>query len=108
MRDASVYQLRSFRAILVFSLTMSTWSTYLVRCADGSLYTGISTDVLKRIECHNAAKGAVYTRSRRPVVLVWHETAASESAARKREAEIKRLPKAQKERLIGTGEKFVV
>ncbi len=79
---------------------MSTWSTYLVRCADGSLYTGISTDVLKRIECHNAAKGAAYTRSRRPVVLVWHEAAASESAARKREAEIKRWTKTQKESLL--------
>ncbi len=76
---------------------MSQWSVYIVRCKDGSLYTGISTDVVQRIERHNTGKGAAYTRSRRPVMLVWKEEAESESVARKREAEIKRWTKGEKE-----------
>lgn len=79
---------------------MSTWFTYILRCRDGSLYTGISTDVAARLKTHNAGRGAAYTRSHGPVELVWQERAASESAARKREAEIKRYSKAQKEIFI--------
>lgn len=79
---------------------MSTWYVYIVRCADGSLYAGISNDVAKRIERHNAGKGAAYTRSHRPVALVWKARAASESAARKREARIKGWDKARKEALV--------
>lgn len=75
------------------------WSVYLVRCADGSLYAGIAKDVAARVEKHNAGTGAKYTRSRRPVVLAYEKKMRSESAARKREARIKRLPKAEKENL---------
>jgi putative endonuclease len=78
------------------------WSTYIVRCRDGSLYVGISTDVAQRIAKHNDGKGAAYTRSHRPVTLVWCEKAASESLARKREAEIKKWTKAKKEELVST------
>ncbi len=76
------------------------WSVYIVRCCDGSLYTGISTDVEARIKKHNSGKGAAYTRSHLPVTLVWCELADSGSAARKREVEIKKLSKVEKERLV--------
>lgn len=78
------------------------WSVYLLRCADNSLYTGITTDVARRLEEHNTGEGlaAKYTRSRRPVVLVYCEPVASRSEAARREAEIKRLRKASKEALI--------
>jgi len=67
------------------------WYVYIVRCVDGSLYTGTSTDVVARVATHNAGKGAKYTRSRLPVLLVYTEHAASRSLALKREAVIKRL-----------------
>jgi putative endonuclease len=79
---------------------MSQWSVYMVRCVDGSLYTGISTDVSRRMVQHNAGKGGAYTRSHRPVTLVWSEKVASESAARKREAMIKKLPRVKKEGFV--------
>jgi len=79
---------------------MSSWSTYIVQCVDGSLYTGISTDVPARVETHNAGKGSAYTRSHRPVVLVWTEESGTRSAASKREAELKRLSRAEKEHLL--------
>jgi predicted GIY-YIG superfamily endonuclease len=79
---------------------MPPWSVYIVRCKDGSLYTGIATNVEERIAKHNAGKGAKYTRSRCPVVLVWQEAAVSESAARIREVAIKRMKKAEKEALL--------
>lgn len=78
----------------------SAWHVYMVRCKDGNLYTGITTDIVARIAAHDAGKGAKYTRGRGPVVLVWEETAESESAARKREAQIKKLSKAEKERTV--------
>ncbi len=80
---------------------VTTWSVYIVRCADGSLYTGISTDVEARLAKHNAGKGAAYTRSRRPVVLAWKEENVDESTARKREAALKRLSRKEKQALIG-------
>ncbi len=76
------------------------WSVYLLRCADNSLYTGISTEVASRVEKHNAGKGAAYTRSHRPVELVWVKKMKSESAARKREAAIKKMSKRDKEQLV--------
>lgn len=76
------------------------WSVYLVRCSDGSLYTGISTDVPSRIRAHNAGKGAAYTRCRRPVALVWIEEGLDESVARKREYAIKQLNRRTKLDLI--------
>jgi len=79
---------------------MSRWFVYIVRCADNSLYTGITNDLVERIKKHNAGKGAKYTRSRLPVKLVWRERKSSERAARRREAMIKKLPRAAKLALI--------
>lgn len=75
-------------------------NVYIVRCADGSLYTGIAKDVEKRIAQHNAGKGSKYCRSRRPVELVYTEACESVSLALRRELEIKSLDRAAKERLI--------
>ena len=77
------------------------WYVYIVRCADQTLYTGIALDVVQRIAQHNAGKGAAYTRARRPVALVHHETVPDRSAALRREAAIKRLPAAAKRVLAG-------
>ena len=78
-----------------------TWNVYVVRCADGSLYTGIAKSLTKRIEEHNSANtGAKYTRTRRPVSLAYSETCTSHSLATKREIAIKSLTKAQKEALV--------
>ncbi len=79
---------------------MSTWHTYILRCADQSLYVGITTDLEARVAKHNAGKGGAYTRSHRPVWMIWHEEAVSESAARKREAELKKFKKREKEKLV--------
>jgi predicted GIY-YIG superfamily endonuclease len=81
-------------------MVMPKWSIYIVRCADGSLYTGITTDLAARIKIHNSGKGAKYTRSRRPVKLMYVEKMKSESAARKREAQIKKFSHAKKFSLI--------
>ena len=79
----------------------ATYSVYLVRCADGSLYCGIAIDVNARIAQHNGAKlGARYTKSRRPVQLVYSEFCGTRSDALKREIRIKKLSRAEKERLI--------
>jgi putative endonuclease len=78
-----------------------TWSVYIVRCDDGSLYTGITTDVARRVKEHNANNllAARYTRTRRPVVLVYQEAAATRSAAGKREYELKQMSREEKEAL---------
>lgn len=77
------------------------WCIYIVRCSDGSLYTGITTDLERRLFEHNNAKnGAKYTRPRRPVTLVYQEMADSRSQASKREREIKNLTQQQKLLLI--------
>lgn len=78
----------------------NTWKLYVLRCCDGSLYTGITTDVEKRISAHNAGKGAKYTRSRKPVELVYYEECTDHSAALKREIEIKALSRDEKLKLI--------
>ena len=78
----------------------STWKLYILRCADGSLYTGITTDIEKRIEVHNSGKGAKYTRSRKPVVLVYSEVCGDHSHALKRELEIKAMRREEKLKLI--------
>lgn len=72
----------------------------MLRCADDTLYTGITTDLEARVAKHNTGTGAKYTRSRLPVACVWQETAATESDARKREAALKQLPKIKKEQLL--------
>ena len=83
----------------------TNWFVYIVRCVDGSLYTGSTTDVERRLAEHNGerAGGAKYTRVRQPVALVYRETLESRSAAAKREFEIKQMDKARKERLVGGG-----
>ncbi|MGM9521445.1 MAG: GIY-YIG nuclease family protein [Oscillospiraceae bacterium] len=80
---------------------MSYW-VYMMRCADGSIYTGITTDVERRTEEHNSSdgRGAKYTRSRRPVEPVYREELPDKSSALKREAAIKKLTHAEKLRLI--------
>lgn len=78
----------------------ATWSLYLLECADGSLYAGISTDVARRLKQHNEGAGARYTRARRPVRLVYQEPCASHSAALKRELEVKAWPRKAKLALI--------
>jgi len=78
----------------------ATWFVYLLRCADGSLYTGITNDLSRRLEKHNAGTASRYTRSRLPVVLVYQEALASRSLALKRELAIKSLSRRQKESLI--------
>jgi putative endonuclease len=74
---------------------------YVLECADGSLYTGYTTDVERRVAEHDAGEGAKYTRGRTPVELVYVETFDSRSAAMSREHEIKQLSRAEKERLVG-------
>jgi putative endonuclease len=73
---------------------------YMVRCADGTLYTGWSSDVVRRVKQHNAGRGGQYTRRHRPVQLVYQESAADRSAAMRREVAIKKLTRERKERLI--------
>lgn len=80
------------------------WFVYLLRCADGSLYTGISNDVPRRLERHNAGTASRYTRSRLPVVLVYQEAQATRGLALKRELAIKALSRQAKESLIRTAE----
>ncbi len=96
------------------SIPHKPWFVYILRCADNSLYTGITTDVNKRIDQHNGQtndhtngqnnrdnkKGAKYTRGRRPVTLVFQEQSSSRSTASKREYAIRTLKKSQKEQLI--------
>ncbi|PIR82960.1 endonuclease [Candidatus Kaiserbacteria bacterium CG10_big_fil_rev_8_21_14_0_10_56_12] len=76
---------------------MTQHLVYILECGDGSLYTGYTTDLVKRIDEHNnSTRGARYTSGRRPVVLKHHERYASRGAALSREAEIKRLSRAAK------------
>jgi putative endonuclease len=81
----------------------SRWLVYMLRCRDGSLYTGITNDLPKRLEAHTAGKASKYTRSRLPVTLAYAEPRKSKSAALKREAAIKRLSRPQKLALIAAG-----
>ncbi len=77
------------------------WFVYILRCSDNSLYTGVTTDCERRLHEHNhTRRGARYTRARRPLTLVYRESAPCRSSAQRREAEIKRLNVAAKERLI--------
>ena len=74
--------------------------TYMVKCSDGTLYTGWTTDLEHRVKAHNDGEGAKYTRSRRPVELVYYEEYAAKAEAMKREYSIKQLTRKQKEKLI--------
>lgn len=73
---------------------------YIVKCSDGTLYTGITNHLERRLKEHNAGKGAKYTRGRLPVHLCYVEEGKGKSWALKREKEIKRLPRIQKKALI--------
>ena len=73
---------------------------YMVRCVDGSLYTGYSLDPSQRVKVHNRGRGARYTSGRRPVELIYIESFASAGAALRREWHLKRLPRREKEKLV--------
>ncbi|MFC6726420.1 GIY-YIG nuclease family protein [Halobium palmae] len=77
---------------------------YVVECADGSYYTGYTTDVERRVDEHNAGDGAKYTRPRRPVELVHRERYGTKSTAMSREYEIKQFSRRRKERLVGAAD----
>ncbi len=83
-------------------MVIPVWTVYILRCADGSLYTGVARDMEKRLRQHNGevVGGPRYTRGRRPVALLWSESAADRSSAQRREAAIKRLPRPQKLALV--------
>jgi putative endonuclease len=78
------------------------WVVYMLRCRDGSLYTGITNDLTKRLAAHRAGTGARYTRARLPVRLVYRELRATRGSALRREGAIKRLPRAAKLALVVT------
>ncbi len=89
--------------IIVPDMTKSErkqWFFYLARCADGTLYSGIAVDPVKRMEVHNAGKGARYTRSRLPIVMVYSEPLPDQSSALKREAAVRKWSRQKKEALI--------
>ena len=74
--------------------------TYMLRCSDGSFYTGWTNDLKKRIKSHNEGRGAKYTRDRRPVELVYYETFETKNEAMSREYQIKHMTRKQKEELL--------
>ncbi len=80
------------------------WFLYILRCRDGSLYTGITTDVEKRFEAHRSGKGAKYTRGRGPLELVYREECGTHSEALKREIAVKRLSREEKKALCSINE----
>jgi putative endonuclease len=80
---------------------VSPWFLYILQCSDGSLYTGITNDLTRRTQRHNEGKGARYTRTRRPVTLLYYETCGDRSAALIREAAVKALPPRKKRDLAG-------
>jgi putative endonuclease len=78
------------------------WWVYVLRCRDGTLYTGVTTDLVRRLAQHNAGTASKYTRSRRPVAMVYREAAAGHGAALRREFAIKKLSRAAKDALIAS------
>ena len=79
------------------------WTVYILRCADGTYYSGVTTNITRRMQEHNSATlGAKYTRSRQPVSVVYQESCASRSDAQVREAAIKSLTRGKKDALIRT------
>ena len=79
-----------------------SWFVYILRCADGSLYCGVTTDLERRVEAHNSGTGARYTRSRLPVRLVWASRTGGKSEAFREEFRTKRLHKGEKELLVAS------
>lgn len=80
------------------------WYLYILRCGDGTLYTGITTDVDRRLEAHQSGRGAKYTRGRGPMTVVYREACGTHSNALKRELAVKRLTREQKEALMKANE----
>ena len=78
----------------------NTWKLYILRCGDGTLYTGITTDVEKRLEAHRSGKGAKYTRGRGPLELVYREDCGDHGAALRREYAVKALTREEQEKLL--------
>lgn len=76
--------------------------TYILKCRDGSLYTGWTNDLDKRLKAHNSGKGSKYTRVRRPVELIYYEEFKTKEEAMKREYAIKHMKREEKEKLLGT------
>lgn len=76
------------------------WTVYILRCADGSLYTGVTTDLGRRLAQHNAGTASACTRARRPVALAWKRSRFTRAAALRRESAIKKLPRAEKLHLL--------
>ena len=83
------------------------WKLYILRCGDGSLYTGITLDVQARLAQHRDGTGAKYTRGRGPLELVYEETCGTHSEALKREHEVKSLPRVEKLKLLQKKDKGV-
>ena len=83
---------------------MKQWCVYILRCGDGTLYTGMTDDFEKRLAAHRSGHGAKSTRGRAPLEAVYREDCASKSDALKRECAIKRLTREKKLALIGAGE----
>ena len=83
---------------------LADWVVYILRCGDGTLYTGVTTDVERRCRQHNAGRASRYTRARRPAQLVYREPVAGRGPALRREAAIKALSRRQKELLISQAE----
>ena len=83
---------------------MTSWFVYIVRCADDSLYTGITKNIIRRLDEHNNGNrtASAYTRARRPVVLVYQESYQTRSQATKREYQIKQLSRREKQALLET------
>jgi predicted GIY-YIG superfamily endonuclease len=79
------------------------WTVYILRCGDGSLYTGIAKDVRARFKQHSEGRGATYTRTRLPVELLYQQEGLTHSEALIREAQIKALPRSKKEGIISLG-----
>lgn len=85
------------------SQNSATWIVYIVQCADGTFYTGISNNLERRLKQHNAGTASRYTRYRLPVTLIYQAVQPTKSAALKRELEIKKLSRKAKQRLINEG-----
>ena len=90
-------------AVLKVEQLVERWFVYILRCRDGSLYTGIAKDVDRRLGQHNAGTASRYTRSRLPVSLEYQEEHPTQSTALKREAAIKAMSRQEKELLMGSG-----
>jgi predicted GIY-YIG superfamily endonuclease len=83
----------------------AAWFLYILRCGDGSLYTGVTTDIERRLKMHQEGKASRYTRTHQPVELVYREECGGRSRALTRECAVKSLPRGRKEELIAEGNK---